>query len=244
MTHKNSDANRGSSSQPVACPPGEGQGLLWHNLSDFYCNFFDLIDVMAIMVDATGTIRMFNRKAEKLTGYSKAESVGQDFFSMLLPEYLRVDAREKLIRNPEDNNMPSAVSMSIITRNEVEIPVDWSISVVKDDDGKMFGLVGLGYLPPARVPDAGLSNTTDNVYSYIEVMTHDLLNHSQVAMGYLELAMERAGDDTDLQCMLNRAFTALKKCGNIAINVRKLSNSSTDIDGFAKLTGSRKDSRK
>jgi PAS domain S-box-containing protein len=243
MTQNDSDANRGRINRPIACPPEEGQGLLWHNLTDFYCNFFDLIDVMAIMVDVTGTIRMFNRKAEKMTGYSKAESVGQDCFFMLLPEYLRADAREKLMRGLEKGTVPSAVSMSVITRGGVEIPVDWSISVVRDDDGKVFGLVGLGYLPAVKLQAVGLSNTTDNIYSYVEVMTHDLLNHSQVALGYLELAMERAGDDADLQCMLNRACNALKKCGNIAINVRKLS-SSPGINGYARLTGSRKESQK
>lgn len=178
-----------------------------------------------------------------MTGYSKAESVGQDCVSMLLPEYLRADAREKLIRGLKDGSVPSAVSMSIMTRDGVELPVDWSINVVRDDAGKVFGLVGLGYLPAVKLQAVGLSNTTDNIYSYVEVMTHDLLNHSQVAMGYLELAMEHAGDDTDLQCMLNRAYNALKKCGNIAISVRRLGNN-PGANGYARLAGSRKESQK
>jgi PAS domain S-box-containing protein len=194
---------------------------------------------MAIMADMAGTVRMFNRKAEKMTGYSKAESLGQDFFSLLLPEHLRDSAREKLMRDLEDGRVPPAISLDVITKSGVMIPVNWSISVVRDDDGEVFGMVGLGYLPVAMAPGAGAGDIGDNFYSYVEVKTHDLLNHSQVAMGYLELAIERADDDTDLKCMLNRACNALKKCGDIAVNVHKFSGS-PDTSGYARLIGSTK----
>jgi hypothetical protein len=42
--------------------------------------------------------------------------------------------------------------------------------------------------------------------------------------------------------MLNRAFTALKKCGDIAINVHKLS-AMPETGDFAVLAGARKEKR-
>jgi len=191
---------------------------------------------MAIMIDMTGTIHMFNRKAEKLTGYSKSESLGQDCFSLLLPEHLRASAREKFMRDLKDGQVPPAISTGIMTRAGSIVPVNWGISIVRDDDNAVFGLVGLGYLPAAMAP----GEKPESIYSYIEGMTHDLLNHSQVAMGYLELAMERTDEDTDLKCMLNRAYNALKKCGDITINVHKLS-ASTDTNNYVRLAGYQKD---
>lgn len=240
MTQNNCDTGSGLSNRPVVNPLEEGQGLLWHNLTDFYCNFFELIEVMAVMTDLDGRIRMFNRKAEKLTGYSKGESIGRDCFSLLLPEHLRASAREKFTQDLKDGKVPQAISMGIMTKTGSMIHVNWGISIVRDDSGAVFGLVGLGYLPAAMAAGAVPGEKPESIYSYFDGMTHDLLNHSQVAMGYLELAIERADDDTDLKCMLNRAYNALKRCGDIAINVHKLS-ASPDTNTYARLASYQKD---
>ncbi|OPY30221.1 MAG: PAS fold protein [Methanocella sp. PtaU1.Bin125] len=240
MTHNHSDTDLGHTGPSIPSPPQEGRGLLWHNLTDFYCNFFDLIEAVAIMIDKDGIIRMFNRKAERLTGYSRTEAIGQDCFSLLLPGHLCAAAREMYLRGLKEDRVPPAIATDITTRTGAVLPVDWSVSIVRDDDGAVFGLVGLGYLRPAGTPAVGLTETKESVYSFVESMTHDLLNHSQVAMGYLELAIERADDDTDLKCMLNRAYDALKKCGNIAISVHKL-GAGPDPNGYARLAGYRKD---
>jgi hypothetical protein len=56
----------------------------------------------------------------------------------------------------------------------------------------------------------------------VEKMSHDLLNQNQVALGYIELAMERPGLDDSTLCMLERAIRAIKKCGDLALDIHKL----------------------
>lgn len=71
----------------------------------------------------------------------------------------------------------------------------------------------------------------------MELMAHDLLNHNQVALGYIELAMERPGLDEKTKCMLERAFLAVKKTGDLAIEIRRLSGSISDSRSTIMQTG-------
>jgi len=218
------DLSHSNRPQPITDNDNEGQGLMWQNLGDFYCNFFDLIGVMAIMIDDSGTVRLFNKKAGDLTGYSKEESIGQDWFSLMLPEQSRANARDRLITSIRQEIEHLSFFMPVVAKGGAMLPVCWSMSTVRDDDGRVFGMIGLGYVPAGPdAPCVELSRLMNNYGTVVGAMTHDLLNHSQVALGYVELAMERSGEDQVLHCMLNRACKALKKCGDIAGNVHKIS---------------------
>jgi hypothetical protein len=101
--------------------------------------------------------------------------------------------------------------------------VCWSFNSVPDDEGGVFGMFGLGF--PAGSPGAPCLEMRGQMESYcstIGSLTHNLLNQSQVVMGYLEMASEHTGDNKELRCMLKRATISMIKCGELAINVHKL----------------------
>jgi PAS domain S-box-containing protein len=210
---------------PLYCHLDDEQAWSGQKLSNFFLNFFDLIDVMAILIDDQGIIRLFNRKAEKLTGYVRDEVVGQDWFS-LLPEQERLRVREQLMGGLRHEVRHMALSTSVTVKTGGLLKICWSLSLVRDDDGKTYGLFGLGFMPYG--PDAPCLAADRRIESYcssVNTMTHDLLNHSQVVLGYLEMAMDHSGDNRKLQCMLGRATNSLVKCSDLAINVHNISNS-------------------
>jgi PAS domain S-box-containing protein len=209
---------------PLLCHQDDEQALSGQELSNFYLNFFDLIDVMAILVDSRGIIRLFNRKAEKLTGYARDEVVGQDWFS-LLPEQERDQTRELFMGGLGNGVRHMALSMPVTVKTGGLLTICWSLSLVRDDDGKAYGLFGLGFMPfGPDAPCLAAGRQMEKYCSSVNTMTHDLLNHSQVVMGYLEMAMDHSGDNKKLQCMLGRATKSMVKCGDLAVNVYKISN--------------------
>jgi PAS domain S-box-containing protein len=211
---------------PAANPASGKQNLHLPDLNHFYGDFFDLTSVMAIMIDRYGVIRRFNRKAEELTGYSKDEAVGQDWFLLLLPELERDRARELITGELGNDAEHRTLYLSVLVRNGSMLPSCWNMSTVRDDEGNVSGLFGLGFVPAGQdVPCQEISLQMDSYCSTVGIMTHDLINHSQVVLGYLELAAERAGDNKELHCMLQRATQSMAKCGDIAVKVHKLSNS-------------------
>lgn len=205
-------------------PQDEEQGLPGQKLNHFCFNFFDLIDVIAILLDDRGMIRLFNHKAEKLTGHSRGEVIGQDWFS-LLPEQERDRIKEQVMVGLRHGVRHMALSMPVKVKTGGLLNICWSLSLVRDDDGEAYGLFGLGFAPYG--PDVrclALDRQLESYCASINTMTHDMLNHSQVVMGYLEMAANRPSDDRKLQCMLDRATKAMAKCGNVAVSIYRLSN--------------------
>ena len=112
------------------------------------------------------------------------------------------------------------------------LTICWSLSLVRDDDGKAYGLFGLGFVPASPdMPCLAIGRQMDSYRTSVTTMTHDLINHSQVVLGYLEMALEQTGDNKKLQCMIDRATNSMTKCGNVTVNMHKLSNSRSDSSG-------------
>ena len=183
---------------------------------------------MAIMIDDRGIIRQFNRKACNLTGYSREEILGKDLFA-LLPEVDHDRARELILGGLQQGIRHMELPLPVMAKGGGVLPVCWSLSLVRDDDGNAFGLFGLGFVPASPdMPCLVLGRQMDNYCASVCAMTHDLLNHSQVVLGYLELAMGQSGENETLRCMLDRATVSMAKCGNVAVNVHKLLNDRPD----------------
>lgn len=207
-------------------PVNVGHGLPAPDLDIFPDNFIDHIGVMAVMIDRRGIIRQFNRKAEDMTGYARDEALGQDWFSLMLEEPERDPARIQLMKGLRPGVEHTTFHMPVLARDGSQLPICWSLSTVRDDEGKASGLVCLGFVPAGHdVPCLEASRQMEGYCSTVGTMTHDLLNHSQVVLGYLEMAAERTGDNKELRCMLERAARSMVKCGDLAIEMHKLSQS-------------------
>jgi PAS domain S-box-containing protein len=213
---------KGQAENPVSV----GHDLPVPVLAVFPDNFVDCVGVMAITIDRRGIIRQFNQKAEALTGYSRDEALGQDWFSLMLAEQERDSARIQLMNGLRPGVEHSTFHMPVMARDGSRLPVCWSMSAVRDEEGKASGLVCLGFLPARHgAPCLEASRQIEGYCSTVGIMTHDLLNHSQVVLGYLEMAAERTGDNKELRCMLERATRSMVKCGDITAKMHKLSQS-------------------
>jgi len=71
---------------------------------------------------------------------------------------------------------------------------------------------------------------------YAHTKSHDILNHNQVAMGFMEMAMEHINPESDTHFMLNRAYNALRRSSILAQGVHSISRSGHEQ--CTKLTGS------
>jgi PAS domain S-box-containing protein len=215
----------------LAQRPVKNSVSVWHGLpapdpAGIPYDFIDHVGIMAVMIDRRGIIRRFNRKAEDLTGYSKDEALGQDWFSLMLAEPERDPARVKLMNGLRPGIEHSTIHMPVLARDGSQLPVCWSMSTVRDDEGKASGLACLGFVPAGPdTPCIEVSRQMEGYCSTVGTMTHDLLNHSQVVLGYLEMAAERTGDNRELRCMLERAARSMVKCGEITVKMHKLSQS-------------------
>ena len=134
-----------------------------HELDNAHLNLFQNIVERAldaiIFADRDGAIRIWNRGAETLFGYSAAEVLG-DSLDVIIPERLR-SAHWEAFRRAIDTGRTKYGDRVLTTRsvhkNGTKLYVDLSFGLVSDETGAVVGAFAIGRDCTARyLADAAL----------------------------------------------------------------------------------------
>ncbi|WP_440952560.1 ATP-binding protein [Methanococcoides sp. FTZ1] len=107
--------------------------------------YIDVAGSIIGVVDRDFRVTLVNQKACDVLGYSKEEVLGQNWFDIFVPEYIREDIKKGymgvingIIEPPEFSEKP------IITKNRGERWVLWHDVVLRDDDMNIVGTISSG----------------------------------------------------------------------------------------------------
>ena len=104
--------------------------------ADFYMALVDAAPDALVVVDVNGTIRIANRQAETLFGYTREELVGRSV-DMLVPDALRathLKQREAYIALPHTRPMGARLSLTAVRQDGTGFPVDIALSSIRTGD--------------------------------------------------------------------------------------------------------------
>lgn len=99
---------------------------------------------IVLVLDAEGRIEQVNLYLEELCGYSAAELLGRDWFDTLLPEEDREDIRQ-VFRETMDRGFNAGHTNPVRARDGSLHHIKWHANTLKDDKGKVTGLLNMGY---------------------------------------------------------------------------------------------------
>ena len=108
--------------------------------------YLDIASVMISVVDENGNIVLINRKGCETLGYnSKSEIIGKNIFYLAVPQ----DVRKDLISNFKKSLAGKKEFMEyyecpIITRDGKRKLISWRQTLLKDENGKVLGILGSG----------------------------------------------------------------------------------------------------
>jgi PAS domain S-box-containing protein len=108
----------------------------------FTDNLIQKANVMIIGLDDTGNIQAFNPAAEAITGYTKAELKGKNWFEVLVPKDIYPDVWEAFNRLMR-GGLPKLFENPILTKNGEERIISWSNNEIKHGD-KIKGTISFG----------------------------------------------------------------------------------------------------
>jgi PAS domain S-box-containing protein len=94
-----------------------------------------------VFADATGVIRLWNSGAETMFGYSAGEVVGQTL-DLIIPERLRSrhwEGYHKVIATGVTRYGRDLLATPAIRKDGRRISIEFSITLLKDDGGKVLG---------------------------------------------------------------------------------------------------------
>ena len=192
-----------------------------------------------LLVDADGFIRLANRQAEELFGYSRGELVGSHL-ERLIPEHARANHRARhdaYVAHPRRRPMGSGLDLTALRRDGVVFPVDIALSTIATPEGQIvFASIRdmtervegererlrlQKELGDARLRQAERLETVGQLAGGI---AHDFNNLLAVILNYTEFIGERAADDAmrdDIDAIQRAASRAAELTRQLLIFARR-----------------------
>jgi diguanylate cyclase (GGDEF)-like protein/PAS domain S-box-containing protein len=153
--------------------------------------YLNIVGVMLVAFDAEGRVQLVNQKGCDMLGAAEADILGKDWIEHFLPERIRKDVRENVIQMMKGNLAPvEYMENAILTRSGEERDVAWHNAVLRDESGRITGLLASG-----------------------EDITERKRAEAQLSLA--AKVFEQSGEGimiTDAQChivMVNQAFTTI-----------------------------------
>jgi PAS domain S-box-containing protein len=102
-------------------------------------------DSIIVVLDPGGKIKLFNQKAEKMTGYQAKEVLGKSWLDIFVPSAYRPNIRKTLDALREERGVPRYGKYPILSKDRRELPIAWNRIFIKDSRGKTEAILSIGH---------------------------------------------------------------------------------------------------
>ena len=136
---------------------------------EFSENLLITANVFILTLDLDANITLFNKFAEKLTGYKKEEVLGKNWFNLFIPEQNGTILSEVFANVLKGMPEVSSYENHILCRNGSERLIHWENTVLKKENGEISGSLGIGTdITERKLGEDKLLKSEEKFRSYIE----------------------------------------------------------------------------
>ena len=107
-------------------------------------NILETANAFILTLDIKADITLFNKFAEKLTGYKKEEVLGKNWFDLFIPK--RIGSKIPEVFSNVLKKMPefSSYENPVLCKNGSERLIRWENTVLKNENGEISGVLSIG----------------------------------------------------------------------------------------------------
>ncbi|GAB4318736.1 MAG: hypothetical protein Kow0074_08110 [Candidatus Zixiibacteriota bacterium] len=120
-----------------------------HEARLFTDNLVNTASVMIVGLDTEGTVTLFNPAGEHLTGYSRDDLLGQNWFDLLVPRNRYEYVYEQFLQGG-CTGLPPRLEHPILTKDGRERIISWSNSELREGD-RVVGMISFGIDTTERI---------------------------------------------------------------------------------------------
>ena len=159
--------------------------------NDFSESLIETAHAIVLTLDLKANITQFNLAAEKLTGYSKSEVIGKNWFDIFIPDSIREQVRRVFTDVVKRSGEISSHENAIITKNGVEKIISWSNNIMRGDDNAPVGVLSIGVDITERVrAENSLVAAKERLQKESEALTQKNIAMSQI-LNHIEKEREK-----------------------------------------------------
>jgi len=111
---------------------------------EFSENLLITANAFILTLDLNANITLFNKFAEKLTGYKKEEVLGKNWFNLFIPKQNGTIIPEVFANVLKDMPEVSSYENPVLCRNGSERLIHWENTVLKNENGEISGIISIG----------------------------------------------------------------------------------------------------
>ncbi len=155
---------------------------------DFSLSLVDTANAIIITLDVHANIVIFNRFAETLTGYQKEKVIGKNWFKLFIPERDRSNIPEVFHDVLQQMPHVSSHENPIRCKNGEERLISWRNTIVKDNIGKITGVLSVGVDITERIQaEEKIKTSLKEKEILLKEIHHRVKNNLQIIMSLLKL---------------------------------------------------------
>lgn len=181
-------------------------------------NFLESMRLIAVQLDNTGTILFANAYLLELTGWQREEILGQNWFTMFVPEEEREEVYRGFLEKTAQDTISPTYENHIQTRTGEKRLVAWHNAVLRTEEGCLEGTASLGIdITESRLMEEHLfhSQKMESIGRLAGGIAHDFNNLLTAILGYTELAMLHSPEDASLQNNLHQVQVAGQRAADM-----------------------------
>ncbi len=200
-------------------------------------NLLDIANVFILNLDTNANIILFNKFAEKLTGYKKEEVLGKNWFDIFISksdESAILDVFSNVLKEmPEFSSYENA----ILCKSGSERMISWQNTVLKDNNKKISGMLSIGTdITERKQADEELSIKNEVFNASI---TANSTSDNEGFLTYVNETFIEVFGYKNFKETIGKPISDFLKFEDEAINIIKLLNETGKWEG--EYTGLRKD---
>jgi len=156
---------------------------------------FDQLQLAYVVVDSSGRITEANDTFVQLSGYERAQLLGQAYHRLLSPAPEQAEQQAHLLRVLRgEAAFETQYEQELVTPQGARVRVQWQAALVYDAQGRTTGQWAVGHAAGSAAPGQGLSRLPEPAYlrEFFD-SSHDLILH--LSATNLLLFVNRAGQE-------------------------------------------------
>lgn len=178
----------------------------------------ETIDLVSIVLDLQGNVLFCNDYLLELTGWDREDALGANWFDKFVPAESGEEMKSRYLARIQEADIPIHYEHEILTRHGDRRLIVWNDTVLRDPEGKVLGLAGLGRdVTEHRNLEAQLrqAQKMESLGTLAGGIAHDFNNILSAAMGHTELALLDAPEGTPLRANLKGVLKATRRAGDL-----------------------------